>query len=69
MKRTKQQIAKIFIVLLLPIFTLACGNNKKNEEQKNGDMMENEHQMDGDQEMMQDSTSMEMEENSEDIRK
>jgi hypothetical protein len=69
MKKTKQQIAKIFIVLLLPIFTLACGNNKENEEEKNGDMMENEHQMDDDQEMMQDSTSMEMDENSEDIRK
>jgi len=67
MKNTKQQIAKIFIVLLLPIFTLSCGNNKKNEEQEHGDMMENEQQMDGDQEMMQDSTSMEMDENSEDI--
>lgn len=32
-------------------------------------MMENEHQMDGDQEMMQDSTSMKMDENSEDIMK
>ncbi|NDP22131.1 MAG: hypothetical protein GZ091_13775 [Paludibacter sp.] len=63
MKNTKQQIAKIFIVLLLPIFTLSCGNNKKNEEQEHGDMMENEQQMDGDQEMMQDTTSMEMDEN------
>jgi hypothetical protein len=69
MRNKKQQIAKIFIVLLLPFFTLSCGNNKKNEEQEHGDRMENEHQMDGDQDMMQDSTSMEMDENSEDIMK
>lgn len=64
MRNKKQHIARIFIILLLPFFTLACGNNKKNKEQEHGDMMENEHQMDGDQEMMKDSTSMKMDENS-----
>lgn len=64
MKNAKQQIAKIFIVLMLPIFTFACGNNKKNQEQEHGDMMDNEHKMNGDQEMMKDSTSMEMDKNS-----
>ena len=64
MKNKKQHLAKIFIILLLPFFTLACGNNKKNKGQEHGDMMENEHQMDGDQEIMKDSTSMKMDENS-----
>lgn len=63
MRNKKQHIAKIFIILLLPLFTLACGNKKENKEQEHGDMMENEHQMDGDQEMMKDTTSMKMDEN------
>ncbi|MEB2784989.1 hypothetical protein [Algoriphagus persicinus] len=64
MRNKKQHITRIFIILLLPFFTLGCGNNKKNKEQEHGDMMENEHLMDGDQEMMKDSTSMKMDENS-----
>ncbi|PZX53500.1 hypothetical protein LV84_03224 [Algoriphagus ratkowskyi] len=63
MRNKKQHIARIFIILLLPFFTLACGNNKKHKEQEHGDMMENEHQMDGDQEMMKDSTSMKIDKN------
>jgi len=49
MIKTKQQISKICIVLMVTIFTVACGNTKQNEEHEHGDTMN------GDQtEMMED---------------
>jgi hypothetical protein len=68
MKKAKQQISNIFIVLLVTFFTVACGNTRQNEEQDHGGMMEGEHQMNGDQEMMQDTTSMEIDEHKDEMK-
>lgn len=75
MKKTKNQILRMLVVLLICVFASACNNTRQNENQDHGDMMGDDQteMMEGnedhmhedeqsDEHMMNDTTSMEMNE-------
>lgn len=75
MKTLKKQFLYILIIMFTTSFAVSCTSQQKDENNEHGDMMEGEDHMnddsqdhrDGDEEMMQDTTSMEMDEGNEDM--
>lgn len=75
MKKAKDQILNVLIVMLVGVFATACNNPRQNENQDHGDMMNDDQteMMEGnddhmhedgqsDEHMMNDTTSMDMNE-------
>jgi len=74
MKNTKKHLSTTLIAILFSVFVLACGNTSQNDNQNHSDMMDddqtemvegdNEHMHDeqSDEHMMNDTTTMEMNE-------
>jgi len=75
MKKTKDQILNVLMVMLVGVFAISCNNTRQNENQGHGDMMDDDqtemmegnddHMHEGgqsDEHMMNDTTSMDMNE-------